>query len=109
MKSPREPKIMAELRAIRDAIYNEATQAGLDDYYDALNRRAGFFLGKLPAPRKRFSTRARAQKRRQCVAKLSVPAAVREVHAIRNQNQRRESESLLLLKERPKRDYGSKK
>jgi hypothetical protein len=46
MRKYREPKCMRELRAIRDQIYKEAKAVGFDRYYEELNKKAGWLLGK---------------------------------------------------------------
>jgi hypothetical protein len=46
MKKHREPEALRELHQIREQIYREAKKVGLDRYYDNLNRKAGWLLGK---------------------------------------------------------------
>lgn len=46
MKKPYEPKAIQELRKIRDAIHREAETVGFDRYYEALNHKSGWLLGK---------------------------------------------------------------
>jgi hypothetical protein len=46
MKKYREPKCMRDLRAIRDQIYKEAKAVGFARYYEELNKKSGWLLGK---------------------------------------------------------------
>ena len=62
MNKYREPKCMRELRAIRDQIYKEATAVGWDKYYMALNKKAGWLLGKKKKPLRAAVVRERPAK-----------------------------------------------
>ena len=46
MKKSYEPKAMRELRKIRDEIHREATAVGFDRYFEELNKKSGWLLGK---------------------------------------------------------------
>jgi hypothetical protein len=40
------PKAIGELRKIRDEIHREAMAVGFDKYYEDLNKKTGWLLGK---------------------------------------------------------------
>ena len=40
------PKAISELRKIRDEIHREAMAVGFDRYYEELNKKTGWLLGK---------------------------------------------------------------
>lgn len=46
MTKPYEPKAIRQLRKIRDEIHREAMAVGFDRYYEQLNKKAGWLLGK---------------------------------------------------------------
>lgn len=46
MKKSHEPKAISELRTIRDAIHREVEAVGFDRYFEELNRKSGWLLGK---------------------------------------------------------------
>ena len=46
MTKPYEPKAIRELRKIRDEIHREAKAVGFDRYYEEMNKKTGWLLGK---------------------------------------------------------------
>jgi hypothetical protein len=46
MKKHYVPKAMCELRKIRDEIHREAMAVGFDRYYEELNKKTGWLLGR---------------------------------------------------------------
>jgi hypothetical protein len=46
MTKHREPKLIRQLRKIRDEIHREAMSIGFDQYYKELNKKTGWLLGK---------------------------------------------------------------
>lgn len=46
MNKPWQPKVLRDLHKIREEIYEEAQKVGVDKYYMALNKKAGWLLGK---------------------------------------------------------------
>ncbi len=46
MTKPYVPKAIRQLRKIRDDIHREAMAVGFDQYYDELNKKSGWLLGK---------------------------------------------------------------
>lgn len=56
------PKAIRELRKIRDEIHREAMAVGFDRYYEELNKKAGWLLGKGKKPRRPTVVRERPPK-----------------------------------------------
>ena len=46
MTKHHEPKVIRQLRKIRDEIRGEAMSVGFDQYYEELNKKTGWLLGK---------------------------------------------------------------
>jgi hypothetical protein len=46
MKKHREPEALRELHKIREQIHKEALAVGIERYYEELNQKSGWLLGK---------------------------------------------------------------
>jgi len=46
MTKSAEPKTILNLRKIRDEIHREATAVGFDHYFEELNKKSGWLLGR---------------------------------------------------------------